>query len=317
MTDVLLTCPPMILQIDAFREHFAELGWQVHVPEFEQTLSERELIDLVSGFDGWIIGDDPATRSVVQAGSKGRLRAAVKWGVGVDNVDFQAFSDHGVVVENTPGMFGKEVADIALGYVIGLARHTFEIDRGVRAGAWPKPCGVSLANKTVVVVGFGDIGRNVVKRLAACDMRVVVCDHVLSRDDTSSDGVVVGQWPQALSDAEFVVFTCALTPENRHMLNEQVFNHCKPGLRVINVARGPLIDERALVQAQEAGVVAACALDVFEQEPLAAGHPLREYESNVFGSHNASNTHDAVIRTSKMAIEKLARLLESRCSVGS
>jgi D-3-phosphoglycerate dehydrogenase / 2-oxoglutarate reductase len=310
MTDILLTCPPMILQVEQFLARFEELGWQVHVPQFEQTLSEAELIRLVPGYDGWIIGDDPASRDVVTAGAQGRLRAAVKWGVGVDNVDFPAFEAAGVPVINTPGMFGKEVADIALGYVIALARHTFEIDRGVREGRWPKPAGISLAGKTAVVVGFGDIGRNTVKRLKSCDMRVVACDPVVDAAGAAAAGCELGQWPSSLIDADFVVFTCALTPSNRHMLGGQALSVCKPGIRVINVARGPLIDERALVEAQQNGRVAACALDVFEEEPPSADNPLRGFSNNIFGSHNASNTVDAVVRTSTTAIDRLAAFLQ-------
>jgi D-3-phosphoglycerate dehydrogenase len=299
----------MILQREAFHERFQELGWQVHVPKFEQTLTEDELVALLPGFEGWIIGDDPATRRVVVAGKEGRFKAAVKWGVGVDNVDFAAFEDHDIPVTNTPGMFGSEVADVALGYVIGLARHSFEIDRGVRSGNWPKPAGISLAGKTAVLVGFGDIGRNTAKRLAACEMRVIVCDPFAPPEEISGAGYETGVWPKVLNEAEFVVLTCALTESSRHMLNAAALKQCKRGLRIINVARGPLIDEAALVRALRDGIVASCALDVFESEPLPAASMLREFGPNIFGSHNASNTIDAVVRTSGRAIEKLAESL--------
>jgi D-3-phosphoglycerate dehydrogenase len=310
MSDILLTCPPMIHQLDHFAPIFADLGWQVHVPEFQQALSEDELIQIVPAYDGWIIGDDPASRIVVEAGRRGRLRAAVKWGVGTDNVDFEAFSEQGIPVTNTPGMFGREVADVAIGYVIALARHTFEIDRQVRSGDWPKPTGISLAERKVALIGFGDIGRNTAKRLAACEMRIAVCDPAIPEETVTKQGFEHQTWPQCLADADFVVFTCALTPESRHMLNEAALTVCKPGIRVINVARGLLIDERALLKAQVDGVVSACALDVFEDEPLKLDHPLRDFSSNVFGSHNASNTIDGVIRTSRLAIDHLHTFLD-------
>lgn len=309
MSRVLLTCPPMIMQRSHFDDVFQKLGWQVVVPEMEQTLSEAQLIETLPEFDGWIIGDDPATREVVKAGVAGRLKAAVKWGVGTDNVDFSAFAAYGVPVENTPGMFGKEVADVALGYVIALARHTFEIDRGIRAGKWPKPTGISLAEKNAVVVGFGDIGKNTAKRLMACEMRVTVCDPGVSQQEILATGCSYGTWPQALGSADFIVFTCALTPQNKHMLNRQSLGFCKPGVRIVNVARGPLIDEQALIHGLETRTIAGCALDVFEREPLEMPNPLRNFSANIFGSHNASNTKDAVMRTSAIAIEKLTRML--------
>lgn len=309
MTSVLLTCPPMILQRQAFQARFLELGWQVDVPEFEQTVSEDRLVDMLPGYDAWIIGDDPASRRVVQAGVQGRFRAAVKWGVGTDNVAFDAFEEFGVPVAHTPGMFGAEVADVALGYVVALARHTFEIDRGIRQGRWPKPTGISLAGRRVALIGFGDIGRNTARRLAACDLRVIVYDPKADVEQIREGGYELACWPDGLESADFLVFTCALTPENRHMLDAEALSRCKPGVRIVNVARGPLIDQEALVEAQSQGHVSACALDVFEAEPLPPDDPLRQFDTNVFGSHNGSNTIDGVHRTSLRAIELLSGML--------
>lgn len=302
---ILVTCPPMLRAIDRFRATFASLGHEIHTPEVVQTLSEDELIALVPGFDGWIIGDDPATDRVFTAARAGRLRAAVKWGVGVDNVDFAACRRLGIPISNTPGMFGREVADIALGYVVALARETFAIDRGVRAGAWPKPAGISLAGKTVALVGFGDIGRNTARRLLASEMRVVAYDPFF-QPAPGLEAVESAAWPERLEEADFVVITCALTRENRHLLGASALARAKPGLRVVNVARGPLIDEAALVAALRAGKVHSAALDVFEHEPLPAASPLRDFGDRVlFGSHNSSNTIDAVERTSFKAIDLL------------
>src|SRR5262249_22149900 len=117
-TKVLITCPPMIQSFDLVRPRFHESNRSVHIPSVQQTLSVQELLDLVPDCDGWIIGDDPATKEVFAAGKAGRLRAAVKWGVGLDNVDREGADELGIPVANTPGMFGNEVADIALGYLI-------------------------------------------------------------------------------------------------------------------------------------------------------------------------------------------------------
>jgi D-3-phosphoglycerate dehydrogenase len=303
---VLVTCPPMVRMIDEFRPHFARLGVEVTAPAVVQTLPESELIDLLPQFDGWIIGDDPATRAVFAAGKAGKLRAAVKWGVGVDNVDFVAARELGLPITNTPGAFGGEVADVAVAYVTMLARELATIDRGVRAGGWPKPAGVSLAGKTVGLVGYGDIGRNVGRRLAAADMKLIAYDPALT---AAPEGVEVAQWPARVEEADFLVFTCALTPKNRHMLDAGVLATTKRGVRIVNVARGPLIDEPALVAALQSGQVRSAALDVFEVEPLPADSPLRGMEQCVFGSHNGSNTVDAVRRTSERAIGLLAGYL--------
>lgn len=302
---ILLTCPPMIGQVEKFKGRFEELGWDVHVPSFQQTMSVDELCELVPQFDGWIIGDDPANAEVVKAASRGHLKAAVKWGVGVDNVDFDAFHAACIRVTNTPSMFGNEVADIAMGYVVALARHTFEIHARVVEGNWPKPAGISLAGKTVVLVGFGDIGRETAVRLRASKMDIQVIDPGFSAEKIAEYGYSKAEWPHCLSEADFIVFTCALTKSNRHMLDCMAIGTCKQGVRVINVARGPLIHEVALIEGLKNGRVHSCALDVFEDEPLPPKNPLRDFKGLIFGSHNASNTIDAVMNTSFRAIDLL------------
>ncbi len=301
---ILVTCPPMLRMIDSFRPLFDQHGATITTPEVVQTLSVDELKVLVPQHDGWIIGDDPATREVFEAGKAGRLKAAVKWGIGVDNVDFAACKDLGIPITNTPNMFGGEVADIAMGYVIALARHTFEIDRGVRAGDWPKPRGISLAGKTVALVGYGDIGKNTAKRLLAADMNVVAYDP-FAPDDPRMPEVQRATWPERLGEADFIVINCALTPSSRHMLNADTLALCKRGVRVVNVGRGPVIDEPALEAALESGQVFSAALDVFEMEPLPDQSRIRSNALCILGSHNASNTSDAVARTSVVAISKL------------
>ena len=182
---VLVTCPPMLGMIEEFIPYGKDNGIELVPAQVTQTLSVDELIELVPQFDGWIIGDDPATRAVFDAGKAGALKAAVKWGIGVDNVDFSACEDLYIPIINTPLMFGAEVADVAMSYVIGLARQLYFIDREIRTNhAWPKPAGVSLAGKRVGVIGLGDIGRNTAKRLleAPISEQVVRSEAANARD---------------------------------------------------------------------------------------------------------------------------------------
>ena len=308
---ILVTCPPMLGMIDSFQPLFEQHGWQVTAPKVVQTLSIKELIEIVPQHDGWIIGDDPATRAVIEAGKSGRLKAAVKWGIGVDNVDFAACNDLGIPVTNTPNMFGAEVADVAMGYVIALARETFQIDAGVRQGLWPKPRGISLSGKTVALVGYGDIGKNAAKRMLAADMHVIAYDP-FAPDTNNMPRVERVKWPKRLDEVDFLVVTSSLTETSRHIINAETFGLMKPGVRVINVGRGPIIQEAALEDALRSGHVYSAALDVFECEPLPMQSYLRTHPRCIFGSHNASNTADAVMQTSRIAIEKLSRFLNDK-----
>ena len=299
----------MLGMIESFRYLFAERGIELSAPNVVQTMSVDELKEIVPQHDGWIIGDDPATREVFEAGKAGNLKAAVKWGIGVDNVDFDACKDLDIPIINTPDMFGREVADVAMGYVIALARETFEIDRAVRKGEWIKPRGISLSGKTVALVGFGDIGQSTAKRLLAADMNVIAYDP-FAGNNPNLPKVEREVWPNRVEEADFIIVTCSLTKSSYHMVNPDVFKQAKDGVRVVNVGRGPVIDETSLEDALKSGKVYSAALDVFEIEPLPMDSYLRTHPHCIFGSHNASNTADAVERTSHIAIEKLFKFLQ-------
>jgi len=305
---VLVTCPPMLKQIDQFRDIFAGLGIEITTPDVVQTLSVNELLAIVPQHDGWIIGDDPATAEVFAAGKAGMLKAAVKWGIGVDNVDFAACGELGIPITNTPGMFGAEVADLAMCYILGLARDAFFIDREIRNGGWPKPAGVSLSGKTLGIVGLGDIGRNIAKRARAHDLKIIGWDpYAKSLPDYITQS---SEFPVGVGSCDFIVFACALTQDNHHLLDESILDILKPGVRVVNVSRGPLIKEIALLQGLANGVISSAALDVFEIEPLEQGSEFLTHPKCIVGSHNGSNTIEAVARASHQAIKLLYGMLK-------
>lgn len=302
---ILVTCPPMLKQIEQFRSIFEDKNIELVTPNVVQTLSEEELIELLPQMDGWIIGDDPATERVFVAGKNGNLKAAVKWGVGVDNVDFDACKKLGIPIINTPNMFGAEVAGIAVNYVIGLARETYLIDRGVRNGEWLKPAGISLSGRTVALIGFGDIGKATAHRLYAFNLKINVYDPFAERSEEDKKRYQFLDYPEKLGDADFVVCTCALTPKTKHMINAETIAKMKEGVRIVNVSRGPIIDENALLEGLKSGKIHSAGLDVFETEPLPMNSELRNFEKCIFGTHNGSNTIDGVIRASHEAIDKL------------
>ena len=298
----------MIGLVHNFREEFGSRGWNVVVPEFTQIMTEEALIECMPRFDGWIIGDDPVTAQVLEAGARGNLRAAVKWGIGTENIDFDAAERLGIPIANTPCMFGGEVADLAMHYVTALARQTYAIDRAVRGGLWPKPAGMSLAGKRVALVGYGDIGKAFARRAAAADMDIVVYDPSIQ----DSHKVVphrLAHWPQGLEAADFIVLACALSESSRNMINAETLARIKPGAMLVNVAHGGLVDEKALSDALWHGHLASAALDVFAFEPLPNDSLLRTFPQCIFGSHNGSNTVEAVERASMKAINALGMFL--------
>lgn len=307
---VLITCPPMLGQLAEFLPIFEEAGIEVIAPKVVQILSEEELLELVPTVDGWIIGDDQATERIFRAGKAGKLKAAVKWGIGVDNVDFKACKELGIPIINTPMMFGAEVATIAVSYVLGLARQTYYIDREVRAGNWVKPAGMSLAGHTVALIGFGDIGKATARFLKAFDMHINVYDPFAKRTEEDEEAYRFLNFPEELETADFVVSTCALTPATKHLINAESIQRMKDGVRIVNVSRGPIVDEAALLEGLKSGKVHSAGLDVFETEPLPMDSELRSFDRCIFGTHNGSNTIQGVRRASHQAIRSMFEFLE-------
>lgn len=306
---ILVTCPPMLKRIDEFKSIFEEKGIELILPNVVQTLTEEELLEIISEVDGWIIGDDPATEKVFTKGKNGKLKAAVKWGVGVDNVDFEACKKLGIPITNTPNMFGAEVATLAVNYVLGLARQSFYIDREIRKGNWVKPAGRSLKSKNVALIGFGDIGKSTAKFLHAFEMNLTVYDPFAKPTEQEINSYTFETFPNNIEEADYVITTCALTPSTNKMINQTSIAKMKKGVCFINVSRGGIVDEPALIESLQSGHIDSVALDVFENEPLSLNSPFIKMENCILGSHNGSNTIEAVQRASHQAIEYLFNFL--------
>lgn len=313
MYKVLLTCPPMIGIVDQLSEQFHAAQFDVFVPEFTQEMSEDSLCEIIADYDGWIIGDDPATRRVLESGRRGRLKACMRWGVGTNNVDFDAFSEFNIPIENTPGVFGNEVADLAMHYVTGLLRDTYRVDRSVRSGGWSKPIGKSLWSSSVLIVGMGDIGRNLAKRLIAHGAKTSFYDPHVERCEELPEVTKV-TWPHSVSYNDVIVFTAPLNSATYHMFNDDLLPLLRRGAKIVNVGRGQVVDQKSLIRALEQGIVSSAALDVYEREPLdlVLETDLSRFSDRIiFGSHNGSNTHEAVTHVSLVCIEKLRNFLGS------
>lgn len=299
---LLVTCPPFLQTLDDYLEELLGHGLEVVAPEVDQEVPEDALVGVVEGVEAVVAGDDPYTDRV--AGAATELAILVKWGVGIDAVDVEAFERRGVRVEHTPDVFGDEVADVALGYLVLLARRLHEIDRGVRDGGWPKPQGTSLRGERLGIVGAGDIGSSLARRGSVLGMDLVGHDirtiNAGLREETGLEPVPLDD---LLETARFVVLCCGLTEQNRHMIDEAALSRMRSDAHLVNVGRGPLVDTRALARALEAGELAGAALEVFEEEPLPSAHPLRSAGNCIFGSHNASNTRQAVHRVNRQVID--------------
>jgi D-3-phosphoglycerate dehydrogenase len=301
---VLISCPHLQKTIDLYRERLANLGIELEVPEMVQQLTEPELLEIIDRFDGVIAGDDHFTAKVLEKGK--RLKILAKWGIGTDAIALEAAKRLGIPVVNTPDVFADEVADVALGYILLLARHLHKLDQSVRSGGWQQIRGITLRGKTLGVIGVGSIGKAIVKRGLAVGMSVLGYDvRPIADDFLSETAIKQVEFNELLQKSDFIALSCNLTPENHHLLSHDQFALMKDGVYLVNVARGPIIDEKALIAALESGKVAGAGLDVFEVEPLPMDSPLRQFDQCIFGTHNSSHTTEAVLRVNEMAIKNL------------
>ena len=307
---VVVTCPPMQRTAEQWLPSLTSRGIAVELPPVTQHVSREDLERILPTCDGIIAGDEPLDRPLLKSAAS-RLRVISRWGVGIDNIDLDAARDLGIEVRNTPAVFANEVADVAIGYMVMLARGLHTIDANVRAGDWSKPQGVSLAGRTLGIVGLGSIGRGVARRGQAMGMIVVGTDPVAEARAAARElEVRVVELDEVFDQADVLSLNAPMTPANRYLVNVERLARLPRGAFVVNTARGPLVDEAALVAALQSGHVAGAALDVYETEPLPADSPLRALSNVILGSHNASNTEEAVRRVNRLAIENLMAVLE-------
>jgi len=288
MPTVLISAPYLIPSIERFLPVFQHYGLEVLVAEVHERLSEEELLRYAGQFDGALCGDDRFTERVMQA-CLPRLKVISKWGTGIDSIDRAAAQRLGIRVCNTPNAFTLPVSDSVLGYILAFARQIPWMDRAVKGGVWAKLPGRSLSECTLGVIGVGNIGKAVLRRARAFGMKLLGNDIVpIAPDFIAENGVEMTSLEDLLRRADFVSVNCDLNPTSYHIINAKTLGWMKPSAVLINTARGPLVDESALVAALQQGQIAGAALDVFEVEPLPEDSPLRRMDNVLLAAHNSN-----------------------------
>ncbi len=290
MPTVLLSAPYMIPTLARFQPVFDHYGLQTIIPEVHERLSEEQILAYAGQFDGTVCGDDRYTRRVLERCAP-RLKVIAKWGTGVDSIDRGAAAELGVAVRNTPNAFTLTVADTVMGYLLAFVRRQPWMDRAVKAGTWEKIPGRSLSECTLGVIGVGNIGKAVIRRARPFGTKILATDIVpIAPDFIVEMGVEMTSLEDLMRRADFVSVNCDLNPTSHHLINAQSLAWMKPGAVLINSARGPLVDEPALVAALQSGGIAGAALDVFEVEPLPADSPLLKLDNVMLAPHNSNSS---------------------------
>ena len=283
----------MIPFLDRFKPVFDRYDIDLIVPEVEERMEEADLMKYAGQFDGAICGDDRYTARVLDACSP-RLKVVSKWGTGVDSIDGEACARLNIMLGRTPNAFTTPVADTVLGYMLAFSRRGPWMDREMKNGKWEKIPGKTLSESVLGVVGVGNIGKAVTRRARAFGMKVlgtdiVDADHVF----VSESGIQMTDLGSLLTEADFVSINCDLNPTSRHLVNKDTLAKMKSTAILINTARGPIVDEKALVAALGSGQIGGAALDVFEFEPLPLDSPLLKMDNVMLAPHNSNSSPTA------------------------
>ena len=314
MATVLLSAPYMLPFIDRFRAVFDHYGIDLLIPDVHERMEEEQILEYAGQFDGTICGDDRYSEKVINA-CLPRLKVISKWGTGIDSINTIYAESKGVMVGNTPNAFTLPVSDSVMGYILAFARKQPWMDRAIRAGIWEKIPGRSLSECTLGVIGVGNIGKAVLRRAKGFGMRLLGNDIIsIAPDFIIENHVEMMALDELLAQADFISLNCDLNPTSFHIINSQSLEMVKPEAVLINTARGPLVDEPALVAALENGQLSGAAMDVFEVEPLPDDSPLRKMENVMLASHNSNSSPSAWERVHWNTIRNLLKGLQIESS---
>ena len=301
---VLVSAPYMQPVIDRFRPVFEENDIELLVPPVEECFTEEDLLQWMSDIDGVISGDDRFTERVLNAAP--RLKVISKWGTGIDSIDLHACQRLGIAVRNTPNAFSEPVADSVIGYILAFARNIAVQDRHMKQGAWQKIPSRSLRECTLGVIGVGNVGKTVVQRAAAFGMRLLGNDLLeMPAEFVARTGIQMVSKEPLLRQADFISLNCDLNPTSYHLINDETLDFVRPNAVLVNTARGPVVDEAALIRALKEKRIAGAALDVFEAEPLSPESPLRQMDNVLLAPHNANSSPESWERVHQSTIKNL------------
>ena len=275
-------------------------------------LSEQQLIDIIGEYDALVVrSQTQVTANIINAGTK--LKVIGRAGVGINNIDVEAATNRGIVVVNVPDGNTLAAAEHTMGMMLALARQIPQANDSLKGGAWDRKkfMGIELCGKVLGLVGIGRIGSEVARRARAFRMEVLAYDPFVSAEQANALDVQLVDLPELIRRADVISIHSPLTRETKGMIGEQELAAMKDGVRIVNCARGGIVDEDCLVAALKSGKVAGAALDVFSQEPV-TNHPLFSLPNVVVTPHLGASTYEAQDYNSMAIAEQVLKVLHGQ-----
>lgn len=288
----------------------SELEKQVEEVIYNPTgkpLSSEEVAQLLPGIDGYIAGLDEIDRAAMELVD--RLKVIARYGVGVDRVDLETAREKGIVVTNTPGANSASVAELALAFMLVLARQIPEAMRDVRMGKWSRLPGISLEGKTIGILGLGAIGKQLARRLAGFDCTVLAHDPFVDERIADSLGVKLVEMEKLARESDFLSLHIPLLQKTKRIVNKSFLAKMKKGAFLINTSRGEVLNEDDLLEALQSGQLRGAALDAFIEEPPDTAHPLLALPQVIATPHLGAQTDSATSNMGWMAMHDCLAVL--------
>ena len=301
----------ILVASDIAEEGISKLKKEFEV-DVKKGISKDEILSIIENYDGVIVRSKPnITEDIIKKGKN--LKVVARAGVGLDNVDVNCCQGLGVKVVNSPQASSDSVAELAFGLMLSVSRNIARADRLTREKRWEKKSlmGHELNGKTLGIVGFGRIGRNIGRMAKACGMDLIAYDPYLTNEQITSGGAEPVTLEKLIERSDVITLHVPLIDSTRHMISDKEFEKMKNNAIIINTSRGGIIDEDALCKALSSGKILGAGLDVFEEEPP-MNSKLLEFDNVVLTQHIGASTHEAQKRAGIMIAEEVIKALKCK-----
>ena len=272
-------------------------------------LKEEKLINIITDFDCLLCGDDEITYRVIEKGSKqGKLKIISKYGIGLDKIDLDAAKKFNIIITNCPGVNKTTVAEHVFALILSFVKNIVKEDNILKSGRWERLIGNDLSKKTLGVLGTGNIGKEVIKRALAFDMKVVAFDKFPDHNFANKYGFIYeNSFENFLKNIDFLTIHVMLNEETRNLINEDSIKFIKKNCIIINTARSEIIDQKSVINALNKNLISGYLCDVFNTEPLEPNDPIIKTKNVIITPHIGSRTYENVVRQGIYAIENLIK----------
>lgn len=291
--NILITAFPFVNDYKKLRNFFNNHNFNIRVVKTRQSLKEKDLLKLVKNIDGILCGDDEFTEKVIKKASK--LKVLSKWGTGIDSIDLNACKKFNVKVYNTPGAFTESVATQALAFILNFNRKILSNHNNIQKGIWNKFEGSTLIKKKVGIIGLGNIGLRIAELLVPFKCQIFGNDiKKINKKKVKKFKISIKNKRFIYQNSDIIILATDLNYTTQHLINLKLSKLIKKKPLLVNIARGPIIEEKALIFLLKKEIIKGACLDVFENEPLAIKSKLKKFNNVILTSHNAFNTVEEV-----------------------